>query len=132
MQEVVRARHMSMAQVSKLEEAWKTNPGAGLEDLDKPGEDEEPAHVALRFTTAPLSPYLCPLPHPSLHEKPGHLIWILPPEILEFHTSPLMCSWALFRRISQYEECISLKDLQIHDPKSLVWLCLVHQEAIVK
>jgi hypothetical protein len=39
---------MTMAQVTKLEEAWKTNPSAGVDDLDKPGEDEEPAHVALR------------------------------------------------------------------------------------
>lgn len=52
-QEVVRARHMTMTQVTKLEEAWKSNPRAGLDDLDKPGEDEEPAHVALRWTPPP-------------------------------------------------------------------------------
>ena len=50
MQEVLRARHVTMAQISKLEEAWKVNPGASVEDLDKPGEDDEPAHVALRYS----------------------------------------------------------------------------------
>lgn len=40
---------MTMTQVSKLEEAWKSNPSATMEDLDKPGEDDEPAHVALRY-----------------------------------------------------------------------------------
>lgn len=49
MQEVLRSRHLTMNQISKLEEAWKTNPKVTLEDLDKPGEDDEPAHVALRF-----------------------------------------------------------------------------------
>lgn len=52
MQEVVRARHMTMTQVTKLEEAWKVNPKATMEDLDKPGEDDEPAHVALRYAVA--------------------------------------------------------------------------------
>ena len=50
LQEVLRARHVTMAQISKLEEAWKVNPGASVEDLDKPGEDDEPAHVALRYS----------------------------------------------------------------------------------
>ena len=44
----MRARHMTMGQVTKLEEAWKGNPAATMDDLDKPGEDDEPAHVALR------------------------------------------------------------------------------------
>ena len=44
---------MTMGQVSKLEEAWKGNPTATMDDLDKPGEDDEPAHVALRFGPAP-------------------------------------------------------------------------------
>lgn len=47
-QEVTRARHVTMGQVSRLEDAWKANPAASVDDLDKPGEDNEPAHVALR------------------------------------------------------------------------------------
>lgn len=36
-----RARHISSAQIAKLEELWSTEPEATLEDLEKPGIDEE-------------------------------------------------------------------------------------------
>lgn len=40
---------MTMSQVTRLEEAWKSNPAVTTDDLDKPNEDDEPAHVALRY-----------------------------------------------------------------------------------
>ena len=48
MQEILRARHLTLGQITALEEAWKENPDATLDDLQKPGEDEEPPTVALR------------------------------------------------------------------------------------
>jgi len=47
--EVERARHINNAQITKLEELWKTNAEATLRDLVKPGVDEEPQHVLLRY-----------------------------------------------------------------------------------
>ena len=47
-QEVLRARHLTLGQITALEEAWRGNPDATLDDLQKPGEDEEPPTVALR------------------------------------------------------------------------------------
>lgn len=38
-QEQLRARHISAQQINKVEELWKTNPDATLEDLEKPGVD---------------------------------------------------------------------------------------------
>lgn len=49
MQEKLRARHLSPAQITRLEEAWKARPDAKVEDLEAPGEDEEAAPVALRY-----------------------------------------------------------------------------------
>jgi regulator of nonsense transcripts 1 len=46
-QEQLRAR-----QISKVEELWKTNPEATLEDLEKPGVDDEPQPVALKYEDA--------------------------------------------------------------------------------
>ena len=46
--ELLRARHITPAQINRLEEAWKGNPKATVDDIDKPGEDDEPAHVALK------------------------------------------------------------------------------------
>ena len=46
--ELLRARHITPAQINRLEEAWKANPKATVDDIDKPGEDDEPAHVALK------------------------------------------------------------------------------------
>ena len=49
-QEKLRARHLTGAQLTRLEELWKTNPAAKVEDLDaQPGVDEEPNPVALRY-----------------------------------------------------------------------------------
>jgi len=43
--EQLRARQISAQQINRLEELWKENPDAHLEDLEKPGVDEEPAQV---------------------------------------------------------------------------------------
>lgn len=37
------------AQIAKLEDLWKTNAAATLEDLEKPGIDDEPAPVNIRY-----------------------------------------------------------------------------------
>ena len=47
--EQARARQITASQINKLEELWKDNPQATLEDLEKPGVDEEPQHVALKY-----------------------------------------------------------------------------------
>ena len=39
---------MTLGQVSKLEEAWKVDAAATVDQLDQPGLDDQPAHVALR------------------------------------------------------------------------------------
>lgn len=36
-----RARNISAAQIAKLEELWNKEPDATLEDLEKPGVDDE-------------------------------------------------------------------------------------------
>ena len=48
-QDQMRARQISAQQINKLEELWKDNPEARLEDLEKPGIDEEPQQVLLRY-----------------------------------------------------------------------------------
>ena len=48
MQELLRARHITMTQVGRLEEAWKADPAASLDTLSQPSPDEEPAPVALK------------------------------------------------------------------------------------
>ena len=53
-QELLRARHITMAQVGRLEEAWKADPAASLDTLSQPSPDEEPAPVALKY-----APSLC-------------------------------------------------------------------------
>ena len=35
-----------------MEELWKTNPDASFEDLEKPGVDDEPQPVALKYEDA--------------------------------------------------------------------------------
>jgi hypothetical protein len=40
-QEQLRARQITSAQINKLEELWKENPEATLEDLDRPSADDE-------------------------------------------------------------------------------------------
>ena len=47
-QEQARARQISATQINKLEDLWRSHPDATLEDLEKPGVDEEPQAVLLR------------------------------------------------------------------------------------
>jgi regulator of nonsense transcripts 1 len=47
-QEQLRARQITFHQINKLEELWKENATATLEDLEKPGVDEEPEPIRLR------------------------------------------------------------------------------------
>eukprot|EP00112_Aurelia_sp_Birch-Aquarium-sp1_P011569 Seg243.2 transcript_id=Seg243.2/GoldUCD/mRNA.D3Y31 product="Regulator of nonsense transcripts 1" protein_id=Seg243.2/GoldUCD/D3Y31 len=51
-QEQLRARQITATQINKLEELWKDNSDATLEDLEKPGVDEEPQPVLLRYEDA--------------------------------------------------------------------------------
>ncbi|CAN0842759.1 Regulator of nonsense transcripts 1 homolog [Linum grandiflorum] len=51
-QEQLRARQISAQQINKIEELWKSNPDASLEDLEKPGVDDEPQSVALKYDDA--------------------------------------------------------------------------------
>lgn len=50
--EQMRCRHLNMAQMNKLEELWRDNPEATIEDLEKPGIDEDPEPVLLRYEDA--------------------------------------------------------------------------------
>lgn len=51
-QEQLRARQISAQQINKVEELWKTNPDASFDDLEKPGVDDEPQSVALKYEDA--------------------------------------------------------------------------------
>ena len=51
-QEQLRARQVTSTQIVKLEDLWKENPVAALEDLEKPGVDEDPNPVLLRYEDA--------------------------------------------------------------------------------
>ncbi|KAK0547452.1 ATP-dependent RNA helicase [Tilletia horrida] len=51
-QEQLRARQVSFHQINRLEELWKENENATLEDLDKPGVDEDPPGILLRYEDA--------------------------------------------------------------------------------
>ncbi|EEQ28843.1 ATP-dependent helicase NAM7 [Microsporum canis CBS 113480] len=52
-QEQLRARHLSPQMIAKLEELWKENATATVEDLEKAtGVDDEPAPVLLRYDDA--------------------------------------------------------------------------------
>ena len=46
--EQLRVRKISAAQINRLEEMWKDNGEATLEDLEKPGVDEALQYVMLR------------------------------------------------------------------------------------
>lgn len=48
-QEQMRARHVTNAQIGKLEEVWRENPEATVEDLEKPGIDDEPQPTLMRY-----------------------------------------------------------------------------------
>ncbi|KAK9067995.1 hypothetical protein SSX86_012106 [Deinandra increscens subsp. villosa] len=50
--EQLRARQISAQQINKVEELWKTNPDASLEDLEKPGVDDEPQPVVVKYEDA--------------------------------------------------------------------------------
>ncbi|EST09860.1 RNA helicase UPF1, UPF2-interacting domain protein [Kalmanozyma brasiliensis GHG001] len=50
--EQLRARPITLQQINRLEELWKDNANASLEDLDKPGVEEEPNSVLLRYEDA--------------------------------------------------------------------------------
>jgi regulator of nonsense transcripts 1 len=50
--EQLRARPVTVQQINKMEELWKSKPDATLEDLNQPGMDEEPQPVALRYEDA--------------------------------------------------------------------------------
>ena len=43
-----RARQITAPQINKLEDLWKEHSSATLEDLEKPGVDEEPQPVKLK------------------------------------------------------------------------------------
>ncbi|RAL50676.1 hypothetical protein DM860_015823 [Cuscuta australis] len=51
-QEQLRARQISAQQINKIEELWKANPDATLDDLEKPGVDDEPQPVVLKYEDA--------------------------------------------------------------------------------
>lgn len=51
-QEILRARQITVQQINKLEEMWKADPAASIDDLDKPGVDEDPIAVALKYEDA--------------------------------------------------------------------------------
>eukprot|EP00667_Euglena_gracilis_P001144 EG_transcript_1144 len=51
-QEQMRARQISAPQINKLEELWKITPGASLEDLQRPGADDEPTPVQFYYEDA--------------------------------------------------------------------------------
>uniref|UniRef100_A0AAQ4NXC5 UPF1 RNA helicase and ATPase n=1 Tax=Gasterosteus aculeatus aculeatus TaxID=481459 RepID=A0AAQ4NXC5_GASAC len=56
-QEQLRARQITAQQINKLEELWKENPTARLEDLEKPGVDEEPQHSQIDVALSQDSTY---------------------------------------------------------------------------
>lgn len=51
-QEQLHARQISFQQINKLEEVWKENAAATVEDLEKPGVDDEPEPVLLKYEDA--------------------------------------------------------------------------------
>ena len=51
-QEQLRAKPIGAAQINKLEEIWKLNPEANVLDLERPGNEDEPQPVQLRYEDA--------------------------------------------------------------------------------
>ncbi|KAK2466665.1 hypothetical protein APHAL10511_000923 [Amanita phalloides] len=51
-QEQLRSRQISFAQINRLEDMWRENANATLEDLEKPGVDDEPQWVIPRYEDA--------------------------------------------------------------------------------
>lgn len=58
-QEQLRARQITFHQINKLEELWKDNAAATLEDLEKPGVDDEPQPILLRYVLPPICIACC-------------------------------------------------------------------------
>ena len=50
--EQLRSRQISFQQITRLEDLWRENASATLEDLEKPGVDDEPQPVLLRYEDA--------------------------------------------------------------------------------
>ncbi|EKM55248.1 uncharacterized protein PHACADRAFT_28301 [Phanerochaete carnosa HHB-10118-sp] len=50
--EQLRSRQISFQQINRLEDLWRENTSATLEDLDKPGVDDEPQPILLRYEDA--------------------------------------------------------------------------------
>ncbi len=50
--EAMRVRQISAHQINKIEELWRENAEATLGDLEKPGIDDEPAPVLLKYDDA--------------------------------------------------------------------------------
>ncbi|EJD53198.1 ATP dependent helicase [Auricularia subglabra TFB-10046 SS5] len=50
--EQLRARQVSFTQINRLEDLWRDNAQATLEDLEKPGVDDEPQQVIPRYEDA--------------------------------------------------------------------------------
>ena len=48
-EEQLRARQVTAQQINRLEEMWKENVDASFQDLEKPGVDEEPQQVLLKY-----------------------------------------------------------------------------------
>ncbi|PPQ99227.1 hypothetical protein CVT24_009246 [Panaeolus cyanescens] len=50
--EQLRSRQISFDQINRLEELWRENANATLEDLQKPGVDDEPQPILIRYEDA--------------------------------------------------------------------------------
>ena len=50
--EQLRSRQISFAQINRLEDLWRDNANATLEDLQKPGVDDEPQSILTRYEDA--------------------------------------------------------------------------------
>jgi regulator of nonsense transcripts 1 len=48
----LRSRQISFQQINRLEDLWRENSKATLEDLEKPGVDDEPQSILLRYEDA--------------------------------------------------------------------------------
>lgn len=51
-EEEIRARHITASQIIKLEELWKENRDATIDDIQDQADEEEPAPVLLRYSDA--------------------------------------------------------------------------------
>ena len=50
--EQLRSRQISFNQINRLEDLWRENANATLEDLEKPGVDDEPQSIITRYEDA--------------------------------------------------------------------------------